>query len=184
MTKPDTEEHHEDPHIDHSSGAAELRGEVYRPPEYLEYLEKAAGALKTVRLLVYAGMTSFVILAAYGFVLVYRLTTDVHTMVAQTQVITQQMQAMTRSMANMNQSITAMSGNLDEMTVSIDQMNGTVANISAEMTQMTEVMTLMQHSARNLDQNIGPMMGTLNSMMPFGWPGNQYRGAPPFAPFN
>ena len=43
--------------------AAALRGEVYRPPEYLEYLEKAAAALKTVRMIVYAGMTSFVILA-------------------------------------------------------------------------------------------------------------------------
>ncbi|MGV6847950.1 MAG: hypothetical protein ACWA5A_06165 [Marinibacterium sp.] len=166
-----TAETHADPHFDHSDGAAELRGEVYRPPEYLEYLEKAVVALKTVRLLVYAGMTSFVILAFYGFVLVYRLTTDVHTMVEQTQVMTQQMQAMARSMANMNQNIATMGDDLTTMTSSMDNVEGRMTEVIGEMRQMTESMVLMEHSARNMDRNISPMMGTMNRFMPF-WPGS------------
>lgn len=169
-----------DPHFDYSSGAAELRGEVYRPPEYVEYLDKAVAAMRTVRLIVYAGMAGFIILAFYGFVLVYRLTTDVHVVVGQTQVMTQQMQAMSRSMANLNQSIAGMSKDVDRMTGSVSEIDGSVQQMSLTMERMAEAVTLMQHSARNLDQNVSPMMGTMNNMMPFGWPGN-YGGPPPYA---
>lgn len=170
----------EKPNFDYSSGAAELRGEVYRPPEYLEYLEKATVAMRTVRLIVYAGMTGFVVLAFYGFFLIYRLTTDVHSMVGESQKMTQQMQAMTRSMANMNSNITTMAADIDGMAVNMGEMNATMANMSSSVARMQQAVTLMQHSARNLDQTVSPMMGTLNNMMPFGWPGN-YGGPPPFA---
>ncbi|RYH08679.1 hypothetical protein [Tropicimonas sp. IMCC6043] len=182
------------PQFDYSSGAAELRGEVYRPPEYLEYLEKATSALRAVRLIVYAGMTSFVILAIYGFILVYRLTTDVHAVVGQAEKMTQQMQAMTRSMANLNQSVTHMSGDVETMsgatahmtgdmtamTGSVLEMRGAVVRMSADVTRISEAVTLMQHSARNIDQSVGPLMGAANSFMPFGWPGG-YAGPPPYA---
>ena len=56
----------------------------YRPPEYLAYLERAAAAVKTVRLVVYAGMAGFLLLSAYGFFLIYELTVDTHRMVEQT----------------------------------------------------------------------------------------------------
>lgn len=170
----------ETPNFDYSSGAAELRGEVYRPPEYLEYLEKATVAMRTVRLVVYAGMVGFVVLAFYGFFLIYSLTRDVHAMLGETQVITQQMQAMTRSMVNMNQSIAVMSSNIDGMTSDMSDMNGSMTTMSNNMTQMKSAVTLMQHSAANFDRSFSPMMGTLNSMMPFGWPGN-YGGPPPYA---
>jgi len=168
------------PNFDYSSGAAELRGEVYRPPEYLEYLEKATVAMRTVRLVVYAGMTGFVILAFYGFFLIYRLTTDVHSMVNESQKMTQQMQAMTRSMVNMNQNVTAMATDMGSMTSDITRMNQTMDTMSNNVARMSQAVTLMQHSARNLDQNISPMMGTMNNMMPFGWPGG-YGAAPPYA---
>ncbi|MDQ2090945.1 hypothetical protein [Marimonas arenosa] len=168
------------PNFDYSSGAAELRGEVYRPPEYLEYLEKATVAMRTVRLIVYAGMTGFVILAFYGFFLIYRLTTDVHLMLGESQKMTQQMQAMTRSMVNMNQNISVMSADIDGMSADMAEMNGTISNMSSSVARMQQAVTLMQHSATNLDRTVSPMMGTLNSMMPFGWPGN-YGGPPPYA---
>lgn len=192
--KPATGPQHADPQFDYSSGAAELRGEVYRPPEYLEYLEKATAALRAVRLIVYAGMTSFVILAIYGFLLVYRLTTDVHAVVGQAEMMTQQMQAMTRSMANLNQSITEMTGSVETMsgaaehmtgdmtamTGSVTQMQGSVTRMSADVTRISESVTLMQHSARNLDQSVGPIMGAANSFLPFGWP-RGYGAPPPYA---
>ena len=168
------------PNFDYSSGAAELRGEIYREPEYLEYLEKATVAMRTVRLVVYAGMTSFVILAIYGFLLIYRLTTDVHAMVGVSKVITQQMQAMTRTMANMNQSVASLSADVTGMTQTISDMNETVQGMSESMNHLNQTVTLMQHSARNIDQSFGPVMGAMNRMIPFGW-SNGYPGAPPYS---
>lgn len=171
-----------DPGFDHSLGAAALRGELYRPPEYIEYLEKAAAALKTVRMIVYAGMTSFVILAAYGFVLIYQLTRDVHLAVAQTAVMTQQMQAMTRIMANLHESVAGMRGDIGTMKSSIVDIDGTIAGLSASVARMAEAVTLMQHSARNIDQSVSPMMGTVNRFMPFSGGNSQpYPGPPPYS---
>ena len=164
-----------DPNLDFSHGAAELRERERHPPEYVEYLDRAASGLKTVRLIVYAGMTSFVILAFYGFFLIFRLTGDLHAAVVQTQIMTQQMQAMTLTMANMNQSISAMHDDVTAIRTGVVQMETSVA-------RMADAVTLMQHSARNIDQSVGPMLGTLNSFMPFGWPGGSYEGAPPPAP--
>lgn len=161
-----------DPGYDHSSGAAELRGEVYRPPEYLAYLERAAAALKGVRLIVYAGLASFVLLAVYGFILIYKLTSDVHLMVEQAANMTQQMQAMTRSMANMNASIVGMSGD-------VQALKGNVSGMDASVARMSEAVTLMQHSARNIDQSMGPVMGSFNRFFPPGFSG--YPGAPPYS---
>lgn len=167
------------PNYDYSSGAAELRGEVYHPPEYLVYLERAAAAMKTIRLIVYAGLASFVILAVYGFVLIYKLTGDVHVMVGEARamtgqmgLMTQQMQAMTRSMANLNQSTAGMAGDLGAV-------KGTMAEMEGAMARMAEAVTLMQHSARNVDQSLGPVMGSINRFFPMGFSG--YPGAPPYA---
>ena len=173
------DKHRPEPNFDYSSGAAALRGEVYRPPEYLEYLEKATVAMRTIRLIVYAGMMGFLLLAVYGFILIYRLTTDVHAMVAQSQVMTQQMQAMTRSMANMNQSVSEMAGDMSSMNGTMTNMNGNIVRMSQDVQRMGAAVTLMQHSARNLDQSMSPVMNSFNSMMPF-WPGGNSM-APPFA---
>lgn len=177
-----------EPHVrpdagtDWSSGAADLRGEVYHPPEYLAYLEKATDALKTVRIIVYAGMSGFVLLAIYGFFLVYQLTGDVHRAVDQTELMTQQMQAMTRIMANMHESVAVMGSDIKSMKTNINTMNSSMADLSGNMKHMTNTVALMQHSASNLDQSIGPVMGTFNRMMPFGMTGNNYNGAPAYAP--
>lgn len=162
--------------------AAQVYPENYRPPEYLEYLERAAAAIKTVRIIVYAGMGSFVLLAAYGFFLIYQLTTDTHRMVEQSVRMTEQMQSMSRIMNNMHESISDMRTTMGEMRGTITEMNQTIGVMSNNLAQMGNTVALMQHSARNLDQSIGPVMGAMNNWMPFGAGGNNYRGAPPYAP--
>ena len=171
-----------DPGYDYSSGAAELRGEVYRPPEYLQYLERATVAMRTIQLVVYAGMASFVILAFYGFFLVYRLTGDVHRMVDQMELVTQQIQSITRIMANMDGSVSGLNDSVASLTTNVETMDGNMATMTHDLRQMGNTVALMQHSARNLDQAIGPTMGLFNQMMPFGASPSTYGGAPPYAP--
>lgn len=160
------------PRFDYSAGAAELRGEVYRTPEYVTYLDRAVAAMRMVRMIVYAGMAGFLLLAAYGFVLIYRLTEDVHSMVHQSVIITEQMQAMTRTIANLNHNVTGMTGSMDSITVEM-------AAMQADIARMSGTVTLMQHSAANLDRSMSPLTGTMSRMIPFGWSG--YPGAPPYA---
>ena len=57
--------------------------------------------IKTVRMIVYAGLTAFVLLAAYGFFLIYLLTGDAHRMAAHTERMTEEMDTMARTMGAM-----------------------------------------------------------------------------------
>lgn len=156
---------------DYSSGAAELRGEVHRTPEYVTYLDRAVAALRVLRLIVYAGMAGFILLAAYGFFLVFQLTRDVHAMVGQAEIMTEQMQAMTRGVANLNHNVTVMSEDMGRMTAAIGAMD-------ANMAQMTATVTLMERSAASLDRNMSPLTGSMSRMLPFAWSG--YPGASPY----
>ncbi|HMT13688.1 MAG TPA: hypothetical protein PKE19_02955 [Aestuariivirga sp.] len=154
---------------------------AYRRPEYLEYLEKATLAMRTIRLVVYVGMAGFVLLSVYGFYLIYQLTADMHKMVNQSVVMSQQMQAMTRIMTNLDGSVADLDQSVMDMKKSVSTMNGSLSTMSTQLGQMGNTVALMQHSARNLDQSIGPAMGTFNRMVPFNWMGSQYGGAPPYA---
>lgn len=161
---------------------AQVYPETYRPPEYLAYLERAAVAIKTVRIVVYAGLASFILLAAYGFFLIFQLTSDTHRMVEQTVRMTEQMQSMARIMSNMHDSIADMRASIATIGGSVAALDRSVGEMNGNMRQMTNTIGLIQHSARNLDQSIGPAAGMVNSFMPFGWGGNNYGGAPPYAP--
>jgi hypothetical protein len=169
-------------HLREFAASGEYLSSLYRRPEYLDYLEKATVAIKTVRLVVYAGMASFILLAIYGFYLIYQLTTDLHRAVDQAALMTQQMQSITRIMTNMDASVARLDGTVTELHGTIKDMNGHVIQLTSYMNQLGNTVALMQHSASNLDRSIGPVMGTFNRMAPLNWLGNSYQGAPPLAP--
>ncbi len=154
----------------------------YQPPEYLAYLEQATNALKSVRIVVYAGMTAFVLLAAYGFFLIYLLTSDARVMAEQTLRMATQMEMISRNMGAMNATMSDMRSNVGDMRATLIQMNQHMEAMDASVAHMTTTVALIQHSARNLDSSFGPAMGVMNNFMPFGASGNSYSGAPPFVP--
>ncbi|MDR3395778.1 MAG: hypothetical protein P4L70_12305 [Parasulfuritortus sp.] len=123
-------------------------------PEYVEYLEKASAGLKTVRMVVFAGLTTFVILAIYGYFLIYQLTRDAAQM-------TVTMQKMSVTMAEMHSDMQYMR----PMAENLDQMN--------------QSMYRMTMSARNMDRAISPPMRAMNSFMP--WGNEPYIAQPPAA---
>jgi hypothetical protein len=162
---------------------------AHRPPEYLAYLEKATDALKSIRLVVYAGMSGFILLAAYGFFLIYQLTSDARTMAQQTQLMTAHMQLMSQEMrdittvmGDMRANVAEMNVNMTDMRASMSDMTRQMAAMNATTTHMANTVALIQHSARNLDASVGPGMGMMNRFIPFGAGGNNWPGAPPFAP--
>ena len=88
---------------------------------------------------------------------------------------------MQTTVAAMGTSVSAMDASVSKMQTTMAALDARIGVMSADLKQMGNTIALMQHSAANLDQSIGPAMGTFNRMMPFGWGGN-YPGSPPYAP--
>jgi hypothetical protein len=151
----------------------------YRPPEYLAYLERAAAAIKTVRLIVYAGMLGFLLVSSYGFFLIYELTVDAHEMVGHAMRMSEQMQSMTRIIGNMRESLADMRADMRGLRVDIGKMDHSLTTMTADVSHMANTVALIQHSARNLDANLAPAGNMMNTFMP--WSRTRY-GSPPFAP--
>jgi hypothetical protein len=148
------------------------RRDEYRPPEYIVYMERAAAGLKTVRIVAYSGMVAFIILAAYGFFLIYQLTSDAHRM-------TIHMDRMSQTMAGMRGTMARMDASMNNM----DEMSKHLANMDVSTQHMANTVGLIQHSTRNLDRSFGPAMGMMNNWVPWGGGGNRgYQGAPPYSP--
>jgi hypothetical protein len=160
-----------------------------RPPEYLAYLEKASMALRSIRLIVFAGLGAFMLLAGYGFFLIYLLTSDARTMATEMQrmsgkmeVMAENMQAITATMSAMQTDTGAIRGDMSAMRANMEDMDRHIAAMDMTTRQMSTAVALIQHSARNLDASVGPAMGAMNKIMPFGAAGNSWPGAGPFMP--
>lgn len=153
----------------------------YHPPEYVAYLDRAAAAVHSLKYIVFGLLAISILLAAYGFFLVYQLTRDTRQMVVQTSRMAEEMVAMSRNMGAMQESVADMRGSIAEMRDGIVSMNRSVASIDRSVSHMASTVGLIQHSTSNLDRSFGPAMGMLNNFVPFGWGGNNWRGAPPYA---
>ena len=126
-------------------------------PQYLEYLERATAHLKTLRLIVYAGMTGFLLLSAYGFFLIYQLTVDTHSMVDQATRMTEQMQSMTLIMSNLSASTT-------DMRDSMTDLRGSMNNVRDSMTSMRDDTRMMRGSLGDMDRVMGAVAFNVNHM--------------------
>ena len=135
-------------------------------------------------LVVYPSMLAFIILAAYGFFLIYKLTSDIDR-------ITVQMEAISVSMVNINKNFSSttnnmntvtknmvkMTGYIESMTQDIDEQNTSMQAIVASMDRMNTSIDSMSVTmydmrfdtatmGRNLHSTTGPMR-FMNSFMPW-----------------
>ena len=95
---------------------------------------------KRWELVVYPSLVAFIILAVYGFYLVYSLTSDV---------------------AQLAKSIDpAMEHHMADMTISIQQMSVSVAQMSESVQKMDETL----HAIASDVDNLGPMLGHMEQM--------------------
>lgn len=154
----------------------------YRPPEYVAYLDKAVAAVHSLKLIVFGLMAGSLLMAVYGFFLIYQLTNDSHRMVEQIVRMTGEMVTMRGSMETIGANVDTMRVSIGRMGDNIAVMNDSVGSMTASVGHMAGSVGLIQHSTSNLDRSFGPAMGALNNFVPFGWGGNNYRGAPPYAP--
>jgi hypothetical protein len=125
-------------------------------------LERIAHAFETGmrrwELIIYPAMFAFVLLAAYGFYLVYSLARDVSHLSADvarmTDAVAPSMNNMSGYMGNIDQRLVAMSEDIRQMNNNTGVMTTAIYHMGASLWDM--------------NRNISAPMGTFNSMMPWG----------------
>lgn len=108
-------------------------------------------------LIIYPAMLAFVVLAAYGFFLIYSLSKDIHT-------LAQGMDPnMAKNLANMSDSVIILSENIRTMTRRVYKMSDTMEDISAKMDTL-ENLDPMLTNFRSLNTSIMEMNHNVRAM--------------------
>ncbi len=117
----------------------------------LDQLSKAfMESARRWEMIVYPSLFAFIVLAAYGFFLIYSLTTDIsrvandmNKIAITMERITTNMDAMSKNMVVMTQTIDSQSGSMKEMTYHIRGMNSSMNRMRYDMTNVSRPMTFM-----------------------------------------
>ena len=145
-------------------------------------------AARRWELVVYPALLAFVILAAYGFFLIYTLSKDMHLLASGMD------PNMARNLSNMSDSVTYLSENVRTMTRRIDKISGTMEDMEltlqdvsgkmdtlealdpmlvymrgmdASMRNLTAETAGMRYEVTGMGRSIGRPMSIMNSFMPW-----------------
>jgi hypothetical protein len=129
---------------------------------------------KRWELIVYPTLFAFIILAAYGFYLVFSLAKDVHYLAIS---VDSNMTVLASNMQSMSDDMGQMSANVRTMAVGVDSMARDVSTLEPMLTSlesmdqtirsMTFSMAAMRDDMSGLNRNIGRPMHFMNSFMPW-----------------
>ncbi|MBT8118262.1 MAG: hypothetical protein KJN89_00980 [Gammaproteobacteria bacterium] len=154
-----------------------------KPADPLERLANTFdSSARRWEMVVYPSMFAFVLLAGYGFFLIYRLTHDIAIL---SQSVTHMAVIVSDAMPRMTKDLNVMTGSIDNMTGNIDGMTTEITSMSGQMDSLTP----MSHNIQSMTHNIGSMnrsvyglqrdmhgmnrtvssgpFGMMNDMMPF-----------------
>lgn len=146
---------------------------------FADCFEKSARRWERI---VYPSLFAFIVLAIYGFYLVFNLTRDMHQVAKDMSSLarsfdpkmSQHMASIAHSVEGMYGSVDAMAHNINAMdvnlqtlTVSFDQLNNKMTVVSDEMRNLETIQARMgniDHSARNMAVQAAHMGNTMGSM--------------------
>ncbi|MFZ0257984.1 MAG: hypothetical protein WAN46_20620 [Gammaproteobacteria bacterium] len=112
-------------------------------------------------LVVYPSLFAFIILAAYGFFLIYSLTRDMHIMAAAIDpTMEPHMNMMARSVQHLSESVESMTTRVHEMADKISTMDATVTRMSGHIAVMQTDMGEMSRKMNTLE----PMLVNMSEM--------------------
>lgn len=146
--------------------------------ELQEFEKKADSSTKRLQILVYPAMIAFVILSAFGFYLIYSLTSDVNRM-ADTIIhmsgsidtnmnsISGTMVHISTKMDSLNDSTRTMSGNLGNMTDNTVEMVKSIGGMRSATYDMAASTNNMQRDMWSLNKNISTPLSAMNKFLPW-----------------
>jgi len=121
------------------------------------HLERLADAFlasaKRWEMIVYPSLFAFIILAGYGFFLIYSLTKDAHSMAQDMASISVKMDSISQNMVLMTQTLDSQNASMSDMVVSMRGMNMSINQIRYDMSIM--------------NQSVSRPMSFMNSFMPW-----------------
>jgi len=130
-----------------SSGTMPVTGDEALPQSMAACMDKFArtfeASARRWELIIYPSMLAFIVLAAYGFFLIYTLTTDVGR-------LARSMETVTVAMTDVSANMTAVSGN-------VAQISGNLSLIAYDMGDGTDSIRNMLVKMDTMNTNIGVM---------------------------
>lgn len=127
----------------------------------LETLSKAFSAsARRWESIVYPSLFAFILLAAYGFYLIYSLTKDVHNISGHITTITTNMQDITTGMNTVAKNMVLMTQTTDAQALSMKDMVVSMHHMSVSMGQMRYDLSVMNNS-------VSRPMQFMNTFMPW-----------------
>lgn len=145
---------------------------------FLNTFERSA---KRWEIVVYPALFAFILLAAYGFFLIYSLSMDMRSMAQSIdpnmgehmQTLASNMDKMTTHVSVMTGQVQAMAANMDHMAVKMDNVDtlspmlDELKNMNGTMRAMTVNVDLMRHDVAGMSSNVARPMSIINKMMPW-----------------
>lgn len=129
-----------------------------KPTDPLERLANTFdSSAKRWEMVVYPSLFAFVLLAGYGFFLIYRLTHDIAIL---SQSVTHMAVIVSDSMPRMTKDLGTMTGSIDNMTGNIDGMTTEIVSMSDQMDSLTP----MSNNIQSMTHNIGNMNRSVYGM--------------------
>jgi len=160
-----------------------------------ELSQVMTGGLKRWEKVIYPMMIAFIILAGYGFWLIFNVVKDMHNIntnmyvmtkavVTMTNTMNQKMEKIDHQMSKINENMQVlpeMNNSLLKIKGTFDNMNGTILILNKEFTemvlsikQMNKAIYEMNHSVKSMDRSLGELdhnisrpMRNMNKMMPW-----------------
>nr|VFJ45896.1 MAG: hypothetical protein BECKDK2373C_GA0170839_101312 [Candidatus Kentron sp. DK]VFJ47601.1 MAG: hypothetical protein BECKDK2373B_GA0170837_101745 [Candidatus Kentron sp. DK] len=116
-------------------------------------------------MIVYPSMFAFIILAAYGFFLIYNVTRDMHELAqSMDPAMHKNMKIMANSVAEMTKNIATITENMNRMTASVGNMDATVKTVNENMAVMRSDMGSMSEQIRAMEPMLVNLSGINKSM--------------------
>lgn len=125
-------------------------------------------------LIVYPSLFAFIILAAYGFYLIFSLAKDVHYLAISVDtnmtVLASNMQTMSDDMGQMTANVRTMAVNLESISRNVSTLEPMLTNIDSmddSMRALTNATYHMRDNMATMNQNVSRPMSFMNSFMPW-----------------
>lgn len=146
--------------------------------ELQEFETKAEASTKRMQMLVYPAMVAFFILSAFGFFLIYSLTSDVNRMANtishMSESIDNSMNSITADMGNMSTKMNnlvdttgVMSSNLGSMTNNTVEMVHSIGGMRSATYDMAASTNNMQRDIWSMNKNISTPLSFMNNFLPW-----------------
>jgi methyl-accepting chemotaxis protein len=125
-------------------------------------------------LIVYPSLFAFIILAAYGFYLIFSLAKDVHYLAISVDtnmtVLASNMQTMSDDMGQMTANVRTMAVNLESISRNVSTLEPMLTNIDSmddSMRALTNATYHMRDNMATMNQSVSRPMSFMNSFMPW-----------------